>query len=481
MLNGRLKSILMASTSLALFGCGPIGARQEKPPIAEQSRTYEGAIDEESDAISQGQKQGESKLADTWSAFSQAWIYPGDPACNAPTTYKNNSIMTLNAEYLAVDESGLVKILDVNTSGCNGYSVQNAAEVKAHSAKQFVTISSSYQGFSKLVNSAANRSAAVGAIVSFLQKIEFAGAELDFESYSKWTQEDYSNYKSFVSELGNALRKNSMALKVDGPPISNAKDQSLYLWKYEDFDRLPVDSIVVMAYDYQFDCGGGSPVAPNAWVKDVVTWTKSKIADVNRIVIGIPAYGYHGVTGAYEITIDTLLQSKAFPGYSKATRDPSSNEMVWNHLGVSYVYQDETSLNLKRTLVESLGIKHISVWHLGGNLWFTGKTEPGTRPSPTPTPTPPPRETPPPAGTASCSVDLSLPSKTATIQGLSSEVGCVMRPDTYFEKVPKNGATTFKNAANLNTLELYRTRIGAKNCQGFLYSLSCTQKPKTSP
>ncbi|MBI4239392.1 hypothetical protein HY620_00180 [Candidatus Uhrbacteria bacterium] len=103
-------------------------------------------------------------------------------------------------------------------------------------------------------------------------------------------------------------------------------------------------------------------------------------------MIGLPAYGYHGKTGEYAITIDTLEQSKRYTGFATAKRDPNSYEMRWSYGGVSYTYQDTTGLNLKRELIESQGIKHISVWHLGGNAWFSGKTEPAltqpTQPAP---------------------------------------------------------------------------------------------------
>jgi spore germination protein YaaH len=50
--------------------------------------------------------------------------------------------------------------------------------------------------------------------------------------------------------------------------------------------------------------------------------------------------------------------------------------MMFTHAGVFYDYADSQTLNTKRSLLEHLGIQNVSVWHLGGNQWFSGKSEP---------------------------------------------------------------------------------------------------------
>jgi spore germination protein YaaH len=162
---------------------------------------------------------------------------------------------------------------------------------------------------------------------------------------------------------------------IDGPAVL-ADDSSHYQWRYEDFNTLPVDYIVVMEYDWQYDFGIGTPVAPLARIQDVTREIIEKITDINKIVIGIPSYGYHGKIGGDTITIDTNAQSQTYPGYATAKRNAASAEMTFTSGGVFYDYADSQTLNIKRSLIEDLGIKNISVWHLGGNQWFSGKAEP---------------------------------------------------------------------------------------------------------
>src|SRR5260370_41334782 len=132
-----------------------------------------------------------------------------------------------------------------------------------------------------------------------------------------------------------------------------------------------------MDYDWPYDLGVGTPIAPLAQEQDVTKEIIEKITDINKIVIGIPSYGYHGQMGENTITIDTNAQSRTYPGYDIAKRDSSSAEMMFTSAGVFYDYADSQTLNTKRSLIENLGIKNISVSHLvGGSQWFSGKSEP---------------------------------------------------------------------------------------------------------
>jgi spore germination protein YaaH len=154
---------------------------------------------------------------------------------------------------------------------------------------------------------------------------------------------------------------------IDAPAISDPVYQGYFQFKYEDFTN--VDFVTIMAYDYQYDWGVGEPVAPEFWLKNVINWAKVRLP-LEKIVIGIPAYGYHGTLGSYNMTIDTYAQSSTYPGFS-TRKINSEGEEVWTNGNIYYSAQPKSSLDRKKTLIESLGIKNISVWHLGGNNWFS--------------------------------------------------------------------------------------------------------------
>jgi len=93
------------------------------------------------------------------------------------------------------------------------------------------------------------------------------------------------------------------------------------------------------------------------------------------LVIGIPSYGYYGRKGTFNITRITKQQAGDIVGFNTAKRQPDSFEKGWHKQRMYYSYQDSYGLNKQRELLEKLGVKYISVWHLGGNDWFSGKEE----------------------------------------------------------------------------------------------------------
>jgi len=300
---------------------------------------------------------------------TMAWIYPGDPACSAATEYADGrKIDVLKAEYFTI-LNGKLTIL---TSECNSFSKENVAKLKQYSTEQFVTVSASDPStiYTFLARAIKAPNADVKTLVNFVTSNNLTGVELDFEGYGSWTPKMYANYKSFVKILGNALHAKEKKLMIDGPAVSNAAEEAnWYLWRYADFVNLPVDEMVVMAYDYQYDYGAGTPVAPLTWLEAVTTYISNKYPK-DKITIGLPSYGYQGTRGEYNIKILTRDQLSKLPGYTTAKRDVASGEMFWQSGDRVYFYQDATSLIMKRDAVQNLGITSVSIWHLGGNPWF---------------------------------------------------------------------------------------------------------------
>lgn len=297
----------------------------------------------------------------------QAWIYPGDPACNASAEYSDGrQIDTLKPEYYTVKSDGSLRQKTVATDGCNAYSVNNALDIRAHSTHQYVTVSSNILNMRALLASQTLQNSAITTLTDFTVLAGFTGVELDWEGFGDWTATDYTNYKNFTTALQNNLHSKGKLLMIDAPAISDTTYQSYYLFKYEDFTH--IDYIAIMAYDYQYDFGVGEPVTPESWLINTIKWAKARLP-VDKIIIGIPSYGYHGVLGSYNVTIDTYNQSTQYPGYSSKTLN-QDGEGSWINNGIYYSVQEKSTLNRKKALIESLGIKNISVWHLGGNQWF---------------------------------------------------------------------------------------------------------------
>jgi spore germination protein YaaH len=302
----------------------------------------------------------------------EAWIYPGDPACNAAAEYSDGRhIDVLKPEYYKADDTGALVQRTVASDGCNGYSAANAADVKAHSARQLVTVSADGAQVGAVCNDTTKRATAVSTLVSFVQQIGFSGVDVDFEGLGAT---DYPGYLAFLKALGDALHAQGLLLEIDVTAYASDADEKLDAFRYEDVDPLPVDGIVIMAYDYMTDYspnGAGDPIAPNDWVASVLAYTFPKIKDPSRLVVGIPSYGYSGKTGSFTVDREPSSHFSSLSGAATATTFPNASERTWASQGTSYVFVDGPGLDAKRDVIAGKGATAISVWHLGGNPWFT--------------------------------------------------------------------------------------------------------------
>ncbi len=295
-----------------------------------------------------------------------AWIYPGEPSCGASKEFTDGrKIDVLKPEFFTVN-SGSLRLI---TSGCNAYSPAFVAQVKRASTQQFVTISSSNTtDMDTFLGSALGSDEDITTLVSFVVNNGLTGIELDFEDFGGWSADSYSNYKEFVRRLGTALHAEGKQLMLAGPAIADATEQNWFQWRYEDFVNLPVDQMVLMAYDYQFDHGVGEPVAPLDWITKVTRFASARFP-ASRLTVGVPTYGYEGRSGGRP-QLRTYDQLKSTPGFADAPRDERSAERIWTKDGVTYVYQDTESIRRKIETIQATGISSVSVWHLGGNQWF---------------------------------------------------------------------------------------------------------------
>lgn len=306
-----------------------------------------------------------------WTAYIQGWIFPDQADAQADLT-DGRVMQSVKPEFGTIDTSGVYATLTGTTNSYDDPTmISNAL---AHSTSPYFTVSAGASGVAALVADNTLRTNAINGMLSVLSGSGFSGVELDWEGFGSWSSTTYTGYKTFVDDLVTAVHAVGGKVIICGPPIGDTTEQSFYQWKYEDFESSAVDFIEPLAYDWDFDYGAGTAIAPTTRVRNVCLWTRGKISDINRIIMGMPSYGYYGTTGGFTITNITKADAALRTGYP-GTRDSGSEEMMFASGGVSTVYNDQTGMNTKREIIEDEGIKYISVWHLGDNDWFSGKAE----------------------------------------------------------------------------------------------------------
>jgi len=303
----------------------------------------------------------------------QAWIYPGEPSCSAfYELHKGMYADVIKIEFFKIGSQGDLELIRDQDTECNGFSEENLKLLSQYTSKIFVTVSGHQVEMSKMLADPIKKQAAISSLITMAKNKSIMGIELDFEDFSAWTSTDYLEYLQFVTSLGTQLQNINRELMVDGPAIANAEQQGWYKWKYEDLNALPISHIVVMAYDYQNDQGAGMAITPSFWLKEVINWTKTKIQDKDKIIIGLPAYAYKGKPGSFQSTVLTKNQiENSTKEQLNWRRDEESQELFTTYNGEFYALSDRQAIDFKSKIVFDMGIKRISLWHLGGNDWIS--------------------------------------------------------------------------------------------------------------
>lgn len=240
--------------------------------------------------------------------------------------------------------------------------------------------------FSTLANDSTLQTNFNNTLVNFCQTNGFTGIELDFEHRGGWTSQStlYNQLKTVITSLGNALHAAGLKLMIDGPAFTA---QNSISWTWSDFNSLPVDYVCPLAYDNFYDTLTGSSASPGpdyaqspvAWLTNVITFMKSQINNINQIVIAVCYQAYYNDNDDTNFTnvsenvgVFGYNDASGWTGFSGATRDPYSGEMMWTNGGKTYVYCDHVTSNYRLQVCLMNGIQNIDFWFIGSaNQWPT--------------------------------------------------------------------------------------------------------------
>lgn len=317
------------------------------------------------------------------------WAFPDD-TINAETDIKANNWHTISAMWYELEADGDFLKRDASSFGSNFYYTSaNAQIVRDNCAVALINVSSGNDvAVNALTASASKRSLLIAEMISFCQTNNFDGVDLDLETFqvASMSAAQWIDFKTLLQELGDALHAKGLMLSMEVPPVWNtapnnesgsgdawdsADSEAYYRLRYSELNTLPVDQVVIMAYDYQYDYSAGEPNQPLAWLKEILNYARSQLnEDRIKIVAGLPAAGYSGTTGGYTIAGRTYDYLVAQTGFSGATRDASSGEIIWADGGTSYALCDDTSIALKIAQTEAVGVFAVALWAIGDNRYY---------------------------------------------------------------------------------------------------------------
>lgn len=317
------------------------------------------------------------------------WAFP-DGTINAVTDIQANNWHTISAMWYELESDGDFLKRDSSTFGANFYyTAANALIVRENCAVALVNVSSgSATAVNALTTSSAKRALLIAEMISFCQTNNFDGVDLDLETFqtASMSAAQWVDFKTLLQELGDALHAEGLMLSIEVPPVWNtaantesgsgdawdsADSENYYRLRYAEINNLPVDQVVIMAYDYQYDYSAGEPNQPLKWFKEILNYARGEFnEDRIKLVAGIPAAGYSGTTAGYSITGRTYAYLSAQTGFSGASRDANSGEVIWANAGTSYALCDDNSIAQKIAQAEAVGVFAVALWHIGDNRYY---------------------------------------------------------------------------------------------------------------
>lgn len=188
------------------------------------------------------------------------------------------------------------------------------------------------------------------------------GIDLDYESMKATDRDAFS---VFVEALAKALHAQGLQLAIAVQPKTSEPGN----WEgvqAQDWKRIgaAVDDFRLMAYDYHWSTSGPGPIAPEAWVKEVLTLALSLVPK-EKIELGVPAYGYDwlqktSVSFGWSGFQD-LIKAKG----AKVERDPDSQELHMDYEGHEVWFADSQAMLSKFGLAKQAGIRGLALWRVG--------------------------------------------------------------------------------------------------------------------
>lgn len=153
----------------------------------------------------------------------------------------------------------------------------------------------------------------ISEVSPIMKKYGFKDLNLDFESASIASEESQMNFTQFVSEIKHEIQAQNLGtLTVETSPTALYRN---YLLKPKEIAPI-VDYLVFMTYDYHHQNSlVTGPVAPltgagsiSEFDVAVVMYEALKIMPQDKIIMGVPLYGYEWET------IDNTPRSAVIPG-----------------------------------------------------------------------------------------------------------------------------------------------------------------------
>ncbi|HWJ03372.1 MAG TPA: glycosyl hydrolase family 18 protein, partial [Verrucomicrobiae bacterium] len=239
---------------------------------------------------------------------------------------------------------------------------------KNNNKKIIPLISNEFNGtlLSGIINNPSLAQTHINNIVNKVVSLGYTGIDIDYENV---LATDKAAYSTFIQNLASALHSNGKILTVTVQP----KTSSSVSWNGPggmDYAAIgqAADKVRIMAYDYHWNTSSAGSIAPATWVDQVVAYAVSVIP-ANKVVLGVPDYGYDWVGSQGKgVTYEQAINTANTYGASITNDAQYGPHYTYSVNGISHEvwFENATSVSTLLDIVNKYNINGIAIWRLGG-------------------------------------------------------------------------------------------------------------------
>lgn len=216
----------------------------------------------------------------------------------------------------------------------------------------------------KILSSSENRKKLISNLMSDVEKYDFDGINIDFESL---TQDNAPHFIQFMRELSVSCRNSGVVLSVDVPiPAS-------YNMYYER-DELAevVDYVINMGYDEHYSGSDEGSSASINFVKNSITDSLVEVPK-EKLINAVPVYTRVWTKENSKVSSSALGMSAAANWVKENNIELTWDDEVGQYTGQTtigsarkYIWlEDERSMKLKMDAIKEEDLAGVAVWKLG--------------------------------------------------------------------------------------------------------------------
>ncbi len=197
----------------------------------------------------------------------------------------------------------------------------------------------------------------------------YLGLVIDFEYVYP---EDKNAYISFIEKIKNELKKYNYFLLIALAPKTSSEQKGL-LYEVHDYEKIGVlaDYVIIMTYEWGYSGGPAMAVAPINAIEKVLEYATG-IIDSNKILMGIPTYGYDWtlpyIPNSLAKSINNIEAIDIARKYKQSIHYDFESESPFFNYYNSFMqkhevwFDDARSIQAKFNLVVQFNLAGISYW-----------------------------------------------------------------------------------------------------------------------